>query len=358
MVLRKSSKRKKEFPVGLVLFLIVTLIFMGRFIKIALQRDVKGGLAYIQLINAGMPLIEGTYYDEEAYEESSLTISSIVIETLGVDKINPENILAYELPGFNEYNMLADNETNAKDDIDSFVLDNTSIDKSEKPSNIKVEGVRNPNIVQTLDQSKPRVLIYSTHTDEGYSQPRDFSPDSDKNVIGVGELIAKELEEYYGISTIHDKTNHSTFYQESYYRSRETVQKYADKYGSFDMVIDLHRDGIGTNANKSIVTTELNGEALSKIMFVDTRNSENFESTHAMNQRMYKKSQEIFPGFTRGIRTANRGKAKYNQHILSNTTLIEVGAEKSTPQEAQNSAKYIARLIAEELYARQNGETQ
>lgn len=354
MVLRKSSKRKKEFPVGLVLFLIVSLIFMGRFIKIALQRDVKGGLAYIQLINAGMPLIEGTYYDEEAYEESSVTISSIVIETLGVDKINPQNLLAYEIPGFNEYNMLADNKTNTQDDVDSFVLDNGSIDKSQKPSNVKVEGVRNPNIVQTLDQSKPRVLIYSTHTDEGYSQPRDFSPDSDKNVIGVGELVAKELEEYYGISTIHDKTNHSTFYQESYYRSRETVQKYADKYGSFDMVIDLHRDGID-KADKSVVTTDLNGETVSKIMFVDTQNSENFASTHAMNQRMYKNAQEIFPNFARGIRTAGRGKAKYNQHILANSTLIEVGAEKSTPQEAQNSAKYIARLIAEELYARQNG---
>ena len=35
---------------------------------------------------------------------------------------------------------------------------------------------------------------------------------SDVNVVGVGDILAKELEEGYGISVVHDKTNYSVSY--------------------------------------------------------------------------------------------------------------------------------------------------
>ena len=212
-------------------------------------------------------------------------------------------------------------------------------------------------IVKKLDQGNPQVLLYSTHTAEAFGQAKDFHEDSTKNVVGVTELIAKELEEYYGIAVIHDKTKHDVFYEQSYSRSKETLYKYKEQYGvdQFNMVVDIHRDGVGRD-KKHVVTGNLNGENIAKIMFVDTRNSPNFANTHAMNQRLMENSKKLFPGLARTIRSANKGRSMYNQEVLNNTTLIEVGAEPNTPAEAQATAKYIARLIAEEVYYQENNQ--
>lgn len=363
MIRKQKVRRKKDFPVGMTLILILAVVFMVRFVKIALANEVGGSLAYIQIFNAGMPLVGGTYYDEEAYEEIDVTLPSLIIETLGINKIDYNKILAMQLPTFKDYDIIARAEADkekADSTVNSFELGNQSIAKVEPKKEGEIpQGVRNPDIVRALDQSKPMVLLYNTHSDEAFYTPTSASRNKEENVVGVTELIAKELEEYYGIATIYDKTHHAMSYNDAYYRSRETLQAYEQKYKNFEMVIDIHRDGVRGSGNpidhnKHLVTSELNNESLAKILFVDTRNSPKFEASHAMNQRMDQKANEIFPGLSRGIRTANNGKAMYNQQIMDNTTLIEVGAESNTPQEAQNTAKYIARLIAEEIHARGN----
>lgn len=362
LVKRQAVSRNKDFPVGLLLFLIVSLFFMVRFVKVFLANDVGGSHAYAQIINAGMPMLKATYYEKDAYEEF-VNIESIIKETLWLDKINPTTILAAEIPGFETFNQLVLNDeagdlnnegtTNPVEDVDSFVLGDDSITKPEAIS-VDPAGIRNPDIVKTLDQSNPEVLMYHTHNTEAYSVDRNFTEDLDKNIMGIGDLVVKELEEYYGIAVVHDKTKHDTMYTDSYYRSRETIQKYSEQYpNGFDLVIDLHRDGVG-KTNKKPVLRNINGEDVAAIYFVDTRNSSNFENTHDITTRMDAKANELFPTFSRGIRTANQGKSKYNQDIMKNTILLEVGAESNTPEEAKASAKYIARLIAEEVYYRNN----
>lgn len=355
-MIQRSVSKKRDFPVGLLLFLCVTMFFMVRFVKIALNNDLGGSHAYIQILNLGMPLVEGTYYDETAYEESIVTIESLVKETLGLDKINPSTILAGQIPRFGDFNQFAKNEIKTEEDINSFVLNDESIKKEEKPVvKTDLNGIRNPKIVKELDQTKPQVLLYNTHTEEAFGQAKNFDADPNKNIIGVTELIAKELEEYYGIAVIQDKTNHSIFYEKSYERSKETLYKYKEQYGAnyFDLVVDVHRDGVGRD-KKHVVTSNINGENVAKLMFVDTMNSPNFNNTHAINERMLKNSNELFPGLSRYIRTANRGKSQYNQEVLNNTTLIEIGAEPNTVVEAKATAKYVARLIAEEVHYRES----
>jgi stage II sporulation protein P len=359
VIQRQSANRKKDFPVGLLLFLGVTVMFMVRFVKITLNNDFGGTHAYIQILNLGMPLVEGTYYDERAYEESIVTIDSLVKETLGLDKINPSTILAVQIPGFGNFNEFAKNEIEKGEDINSFVLNDESIKKEEKPEKPEADpsGIRNPDIVKNIDQTNPQVLLYTTHTAEAFGQAKDRSDDPTKNVIGVGELIAKELEEYYGIATILDKTKHDTFYEVSYDRSKETLHKYKEQYGEgqFNMVVDIHRDGVGRD-KKHVVTETINSESLARLMFVETTNSgpENYATTTAINQRMMENCNKLFPGLGRYIRKTDYGLAKYNQEVFKNTTLIEVGAEPNTPAEAQASAKYIARLIAEEIHYQEN----
>lgn len=355
---RSVRRRNNDFPVGLMLFMILSIVFMCRFVNIFLNNETRDSHAYVQILNAGLPVAKGTYYDEASYEESIVDIKSLVKETLGIDKIDPSTILAMQIPGFNGFNQYVKANVETQNDVDKFVLNDESIDKKTEEEKPKPEadasGVRNPNIVKELDESNPEVLLYQTHSDEGFTVPGHFTPDTNYNIVGVGEFIAKELEEYYGIAVIHDKTKHDTMYEDSYERSRETVKRYSQEYpNGFDIIVDLHRDSVGMD-KKHVVTREINGENLATLILVDTQNSKNFASTNAMNQRIFNMSEELFPGLTRHIRTVQRGRSMYNQDIMPNTTLIEVGAEANLAEEAHRTAQYVARLIAEEVHYKNN----
>ena len=62
---------------------------------------------------------------------------------------------------------------------------------------------------------------------------------------------------------------------------------------------------------------------------------------------MSKITNSLYPGLAKPTTIYNNGVKAFNQDIFSNSILIEVGANINTSQEAMNSAKYIARIIAE-----------
>lgn len=353
---------KKEIPIGMLVLLILLIMFMFRFMQIAASKDVRENLSYIQLLNAGMPVAKGSYYDEDAYVESNITLQSLALETLNIKPLDPIELVMKEIPYFGVANEMASIDSNlgyvSAEDVDSFNLNNESIDElSEEEKNKALEeakGSKNnkvydPSLKKELDQSKPEVLIYHTHNSEGYNEERTSSNEA-HNVVGVGNLVTKELQENYGISVIHDKTIHSASYEQSYNKSRETVKKYTNEYDDFKMVIDIHRDSVGEH-NKKNLTANINGENVAKLMFVTTRNNRYFNDAEALAYRFIDKANELFPELLRRQETYkyNRGQNAFNQDFNKNSMLIEVGAEVNTSAEAQASAKYIARLIAEEI---------
>lgn len=80
---------KREIPIGVIVLLSLLIIFMFRFMKIAASKDMRENLSYIQLLNAGMPVAKGTYYDENAYLESNITLKSLALETLNIKPLDP-----------------------------------------------------------------------------------------------------------------------------------------------------------------------------------------------------------------------------------------------------------------------------
>ncbi len=356
---------KREIPIGVIVLLSLLIIFMFRFMKIAASKDMRENLSYIQLLNAGMPVAKGTYYDENAYLESNITLKSLALETLNIKPLDPIELVMNEVPYFGAVNKIASiDKVNyvSAEKVSSFDLNKESIDivsEEESKESAELEASKNsevydPSLKKELDQSKPEVLIYHTHNSEGYTEERT-SNNEEHNVVGVGTLVAKELEENYGISVIHDKTNHSASYEQSYNKSRETVKKYINEYDDFKMVIDIHRDSVGEH-NKKNLTANINGESLAKIMFVTTKNSQYFNDAESLAYRFINKANELFPDILRRQETFkyDRGKNAFNQQYNKNSMLIEVGAEVNTSKEAQATAKYIARLIAEEL----NGKSE
>lgn len=348
MLYGKFIKRKdNNIDLKKLILIIVVMVFVIRALYVIIIHKKEDVKLYISLLNKGMPYVESLNSTESG---EALSVEKLLIETLGINKISPFSLIKSEVPYFENvsYEHIEYDE-NSIATLNPFQLDDNSIIKytpEENTGNTVASKAYKPELKKQLDVNKPEILIYHSHTTEYYSPATRDTTEENLSVVGVGNVLTKELEENYGIATIHDKTIHSTSYNDSYKRSGETVQKYLDNYKNFKIIIDIHRDAV---PDKSTVTTNINGEDLAKIMFVTAKNNPHYSQNQALTDKINGLSRSLFPGLSKGIKTYERGKDSFNQSKSPTVILIEVGANTNTNQEAQNTAKYIARLLAEAL---------
>lgn len=323
---------------------------------------------YIKLLNNSMPVVKALNYDNELDTEESVSIRSVFLELLDLDIYDPISIMSKEITFFNNasFNSLLSNEDKGESNSDElsvnpFSLQDGQVFKGSSASERngdnsggtddaldlpnRVVQVENPILKKSeADPLRPQILIYHTHTQESFEPNGNYTSDFSKNMVAVGDSLMYELETDYGIGVIHDKTIHDSVFNQAYHRSRETVNSYIKKYGDFKLIIDLHRDAV---YSRKSVTMKMNGENVSKIMFVLTRKNPHFDKNSKVASSLMKISDNLFPGFNRGIHYFNYGSKYFNQDLSNNAVLIEVGAQVSTVEEVENSAQYIARIIAE-----------
>ena len=208
---------------------------------------------------------------------------------------------------------------------------------------------------------KPQVLIYHTHTTEGFLSydtgyyyesfyPR--STDSKKNVCAVGEEIVRQLKAN-GIPAIHDTTIHDDpSYKGAYYRSADTVREYLKKYPSIKVVIDIHRDGIGTECSRSKPVCMVNGRKAAQFMIMSGYNSEgdpafdHWEYNLRLALQLQKNSVKLYPELARPLYF---GDFVYNMDINTGSLLIEVGADSNTLEEVRYTGHLLGNVIAQTL---------
>lgn len=331
-----------ELNGGLIFLIILMLVFFLRVGNVLKECNERGGYAYVQLLNLGMPIIKEQIYNEESYTENNLSLKNVCLKAIGLDSLTYKNILKSEVGFF--YNI--DDGKNTKSIFNQFTVNEDSILKfssNEKSLNNKTYD---PSLKKELNSSKPEVLIYHTHTTENYAEASADTTDENANVVGVGDELGKELEENYGISVIHDKTNHSVSYNDSYTRSSETVDKYLQKYGDFKIILDLHRDSV---SNKDVMTTKIEGVNAAKFMIVNAQNSTRYAKNKELAEKILKKTEELFPGLVRQIYVYTRGKNAFNQSKSDGSVLFEMGSNVNSIEEAKVTARCMARVIAEIL---------
>lgn len=225
---------------------------------------------------------------------------------------------------------------------------------------IGTEEPKSPDIDLTGDE--PKVLIYHTHTKEGYfpTEQYDYEPDRDwrnqddsMNIVTVGERLAEQLRNVYGIEVIHDTTNHEPpKLATSYSRSLETMLYYKEKYPSITLFIDVHRDAYGDPVIPADYIV-IDGKEVARIMFVvgtgkgatGTGFAEmpDFASNYALAKRLTEYLLKIDEKLARNIRVKA---GRYNQHVSSTCLLAEVGHNANTLEQALNAADYLAAAIA------------
>ncbi|MCL2507870.1 MAG: stage II sporulation protein P [Oscillospiraceae bacterium] len=242
------------------------------------------------------------------------------------------------------------------------VFGNVLVRNMTSTKSMNIEKVLNEDMGLVIrDKTKPGVLIFHTHTTEGYetldrgwyaSDTSSRSTDPNKNVVRVGREIAARLE-LAGFTVIHDETIHDLVYSGSYDRSRRTIQKYLDEYPELQVVLDVHRDSIQENNGTKIKpVAEINGKKAAQIMLLtgaeegSVKDFPNWQYNLRFALRLQKACEDTAPGLMRPVYFCQR---KYNLDMTKYSLLLEMGSEANTLEEAAYAGRLIGRALAQLL---------
>ncbi len=223
---------------------------------------------------------------------------------------------------------------------------------------LDIEKILSQRLGLSIDKSKPAVLIFHSHTSEGYEMiEREWyacdytarSNDESRNIVRVGTEIADYLTDL-GYTVIHDKTIHDDNYSDSYSESRKTVAKHLEEHPEIQIVLDIHRDAITQdNGEKIKPVNTINGKKAAQLMIitgVEEGKVEDFPDwEYNLNFALHlqKKCETMFPGLMRPVLFSQR---KYNMDMTRFSLLIEMGSEVNTLEEACYSGRMLAAALA------------
>ncbi len=316
-------------------------------------------------------------------------LKKIINWALDIDMKQPDTYLKSGIPHLERYNQaqtVMTQQMEEKHIEDSKTLRTTQVIKGEKGSiylNVPREELLNytrseppiephpeepPQVFEQNDllpkngsqieitKRKPRVLIYHTHTTETYID--DTLPQDNMyhtlyphigNIIDAGKALADKLREK-GCEATHITTDFvGKVFGDCYSNSRTALVEIFKKQ-NFDLVIDIHRDGVNDSFGytREDFSTTINGKNAATLLYLytegnleysDTKwdpNKEICEALAAVTQRMY-------PGLLR--KTELRSGRRYNLDLHPHALLIEIGFQRNTTEDAVYTAELLANVI-------------
>lgn len=236
-----------------------------------------------------------------------------------------------------------------------FVVDGNTTGEA---SQINITDLWERDMTLKTDAQSPQILIYHTHSQEGYADSVEGDPNT--TVIGVGEHLAQILRDTYGYQVIHntdafDLAEGRLDRSRAYNYAEPVITEILNKNPSIEVVIDLHRDGVDDSKH---LVTEVEGQPTAKIMFFNglSRTKEKGDLTSLPNPyiednlafafQLEYLSKQCYPDFVRCIYLKGY---RYNLHVRPKSLLLEVGAQTNTVIEAMNAMSPFAKLLNEVL---------
>ncbi len=288
---------------------------------------------------------------EESLLEADKEATANIEETIEVpiDVQEPEEVVEtlfvpHTLQNKIDMQALSDYETLLKNfyTIDACAMVGSNL--------LDAEALMDVDLRITKNTEEPQILIYHTHSQEGYAD--SVAGDDGTTIVGVGEHLANILREEYGYQVLH----HTGKYDEetrnnAYSRALPDIVELLEQYPSIEVVIDLHRDAVNEGTK---LVVDVDGRPTAKFMFFNgvscTRNTGSIsylenpyqQENLAFSFQMKKAAEEYYPGLTR--KNYIHG-YRYNMHLLPRTTLIELGAQTNTLEEAMNACDPIAHIL-------------
>lgn len=196
-----------------------------------------------------------------------------------------------------------------------------------------------PVVAASVPVSDKRVHIYNTHQSEEYDgfNVREGARYLKDCLVEMGYYCDVEENDFENYKSIHQIA-----YNKSYTVSKMYLQQAIANNGSYDLIIDFHRDSI----DRQYSTVSANNKSYAKIMFVVGKSSGKFESVNSLCETLSAKANEYVEGITRGIMVKS---SHYNQGDYDHTILIEFGGQSNTKEEVQNTIEIMALVIRDYL---------
>ena len=227
--------------------------------------------------------------------------------------------------------------------------------------NVKIKNQTTYNL--TEDILKPdikidnkNIVIFHTHSCESYTSSEKY-PYTQNGNFRTTDLkytvtqVGSELENYlkkYNLNVVHDTSYHDyPSYTGSYTRSLKTVENILQTTQS-DIIIDLHRDAIGSRADYA-PTVKIGDDYAAQIMFVIGTNEgglyhPNWNQNLKFAVKVQQKAEEMYPGLFKPMMVT---KSRYNQHTGKYANIMEVGATGNTLEQCLTSMKYLSAVLNE-----------
>ena len=234
-----------------------------------------------------------------------------------------------------------------------YIVDSTtSVKKSMFP--VKKLLSEDMSLAKSPDgkDGKPQILVYHTHAvSEGFA---DGKTGKNHKIAEVGEELCKVLRKK-GYSVLHDTSDYDMVNgrldrSKAYAKALTNLKRILEANPSIQVIIDLHRDGIGSN-DKAL--TNINGRKTARIMFFNglSRNSkkeikylknDNLFGNLSFSLKLKLKAMELYPGFAKPVYLTGY---RYNLHLKKRSMLVELGNQNNTFEEALNATKPLADII-------------
>ena len=225
---------------------------------------------------------------------------------------------------------------------------------------VDLEGLKAEGAGIRLSSKGANILIIHTHGSESYTSDgiNSFTAtdsfrteDSRFNMIRVGDELAASLESY-GLTVIHDREMYDyPSYTGSYGRSGAAVAKHLQEHPEISLVLDVHRDAIGSGDVIYKTLAEGGGKPCSQLMLLAGTGENglphpNWRENLKLALYLQAAVVEKYPTLPRPIALK---KERYNQQLSTGSLILEVGSSGNTLEEALCAVRFFADAAAPAL---------
>lgn len=367
------------FLLGIIIVVLIILcknmLKITKFEKINIREKVSTNIEehIKKSINMELPNIEENNQKKTAESSNNNIIKKIIGIELGFvnvsekiqEKIEMNNEIGQNVKNEGKKNQNKEKDLEfAKENVKTEITTKNPIADAytKKYRGVKIKNETSYDLVnedldcEKLKIDKSNIIIFHTHTCESYTSSSKYTytptgnfrtTDLNYSVVRVGDELTKYLKKYR-LNVIHDKTYHDyPSYTGSYSRSLSTVREIL-KNTDADLIIDLHRDAIGSYSSYA-PTVKIGEDECAQLMFVIGTDGgklkhPNWKSNLQFAIKLQEKANKEYPGLFKPIIVRN---SRYNQHLGKAACIIEVGATGNKLEQCLNSMKYLSKIINE-----------
>lgn len=274
------------------------------------------------------------------------------------EKIEEQNVQE------NTTNTSTNNVEEIQTNVTTQVITNNPITESfnTQYGNVKIKNQTDYQLTQEMltpdiTIENKNIVLFHTHSCESYT-PSEAYPYTQTGNFRTTDLnftvtrVGTELENYLkqcNYNVVHNTDYHDyPAYNGSYTKSLSTVENIL-KTTSSDIIIDIHRDAIGSRSDYAPIVKIGDVDIAAQLMFVIGTNAgglwhPNWNQNLKFAIKIQEKAEEMYPGLFKPIMLTT---SRYNQHTGKYASIIEVGATGNTLEQCLTSMKYLAKVMNE-----------